>query len=43
MVKRQCIHRNAFHFYTGDALNQFWLEKTVACIASVAFFSLTDQ
>lgn len=27
-------------FYTGDALNQFQLEKTVACTASVA--SLVD-
>lgn len=24
-------------FYAGDALNQFRLEKTVACIALVAF------
>lgn len=37
-MKRQCVHRNAFHFYTGDALHQFWLVKTVAGIASVAFF-----
>lgn len=32
------LHTNAFHFYTGDALNQFWLEKAVACIAPVTFF-----